>query len=190
MGYYSSNMSSRRNRSAVACQACRRRKVRCTVTVTGIPCINCSQDGMECTVAQRRGTYVYPYLNDMRQYSIQRTTLIHIDIRQAINPCARSARCLIRGPARSRTTGHPDWDPVRRSVAAPFRISPETCRSPDELFQSQLLRQERQRRIPSKAGSKTKSAVPQTLPRLRWRLVMPKQMICLYTQVCTMIECI
>ncbi|PKX97276.1 Zn(II)2Cys6 transcription factor [Aspergillus novofumigatus IBT 16806] len=49
-------MSGRRNRSAVACQACRRRKVRCTVTVTGIPCINCSQDGMECTVAQRRGT--------------------------------------------------------------------------------------------------------------------------------------
>ncbi|KAG2012664.1 hypothetical protein GB937_007013 [Aspergillus fischeri] len=49
-------MSGRRNRSAVACQACRRRKVRCTVTVTGIPCINCSQDGLECTVVQRRGT--------------------------------------------------------------------------------------------------------------------------------------
>ncbi|KAM0119073.1 hypothetical protein ACP6JC_004225 [Aspergillus fumigatus] len=48
-------MSGRRNRSAVACQACRRRKVRCTVTVTGIPCINCSQDGLECTVVQRRG---------------------------------------------------------------------------------------------------------------------------------------
>ncbi|KAJ6139441.1 hypothetical protein N7471_005927 [Penicillium samsonianum] len=43
-------MSTRRYRSAAACQNCRQRKVRCSVTVTGIPCIGCTQDGRECTV--------------------------------------------------------------------------------------------------------------------------------------------
>ncbi|OQD64276.1 hypothetical protein PENPOL_c008G07375 [Penicillium polonicum] len=43
-------MSTRRYRSAAACQNCRQRKVRCSVTVTGIPCIGCTQDARECTV--------------------------------------------------------------------------------------------------------------------------------------------
>lgn len=43
-------MSIRRYRSAAACQNCRKRKVRCSVTVTGIPCIGCTQDARECTV--------------------------------------------------------------------------------------------------------------------------------------------
>ncbi|RFU24442.1 hypothetical protein B7463_g11893, partial [Scytalidium lignicola] len=47
-------MSTRRRfRSAVACQGCRQRKIRCSVTVTGVPCIVCSQDGTECIVPQR-----------------------------------------------------------------------------------------------------------------------------------------
>ncbi|KAJ6008619.1 hypothetical protein N7522_003635 [Penicillium canescens] len=41
-------MSTRRYRSAAACQNCRQRKVRCSVTVTGVPCIGCTQDGREC----------------------------------------------------------------------------------------------------------------------------------------------
>ncbi|KAH6625113.1 fungal-specific transcription factor domain-containing protein [Boeremia exigua] len=40
----------RRHRSTVACQSCRRRKVRCSVTVTGIPCSNCTQDRTTCTI--------------------------------------------------------------------------------------------------------------------------------------------
>lgn len=40
----------RRHRSAVACQACRQRKVRCSLTVTGIPCAGCAQDRTECVV--------------------------------------------------------------------------------------------------------------------------------------------
>lgn len=40
----------RRHRSAVACQACRQRKVRCSITVTGIPCAGCAQDRTECIV--------------------------------------------------------------------------------------------------------------------------------------------
>ncbi|KAH8695414.1 fungal-specific transcription factor domain-containing protein [Talaromyces proteolyticus] len=43
-----------RYRSAVACQNCRRRKVRCTITVTGIPCVGCTQDRAECIVSKRR----------------------------------------------------------------------------------------------------------------------------------------
>ncbi|KAJ4863563.1 fungal specific transcription factor domain-containing protein [Trichoderma breve] len=42
----------RHRRSAVACQNCRRRKVRCSVQVTGIPCINCSQDGVGCVLLE------------------------------------------------------------------------------------------------------------------------------------------
>ncbi|OJJ32923.1 hypothetical protein ASPWEDRAFT_42951 [Aspergillus wentii DTO 134E9] len=43
-------MSSRRHRSTVACQHCRRRKVRCSLMVTGVPCIGCTQDGQECVI--------------------------------------------------------------------------------------------------------------------------------------------
>ncbi|KAJ5220564.1 fungal-specific transcription factor domain-containing protein [Penicillium chermesinum] len=44
----------RRHRSAVACQACRKRKVRCSLTVTGIPCAGCAQDATECIVNPRQ----------------------------------------------------------------------------------------------------------------------------------------
>ncbi|OJJ84168.1 Zn(II)2Cys6 transcription factor [Aspergillus glaucus CBS 516.65] len=47
-------MSTRRYRSAVACESCRRRKVRCSLTVTGFPCIGCAQDRAECVVDERR----------------------------------------------------------------------------------------------------------------------------------------
>ncbi|KAF1812114.1 hypothetical protein P152DRAFT_466895 [Eremomyces bilateralis CBS 781.70] len=43
-------MSTRRYRSAAACQNCRQRKIRCSMTVTGIPCIGCTQDGRECNL--------------------------------------------------------------------------------------------------------------------------------------------
>ncbi|KAL4754157.1 hypothetical protein BDW72DRAFT_148268 [Aspergillus terricola var. indicus] len=43
-------MSTRRYRSTVACHSCRSRKVRCSINVTGIPCIRCSQDRAECVV--------------------------------------------------------------------------------------------------------------------------------------------
>ncbi|CAG8296202.1 unnamed protein product [Penicillium nalgiovense] len=38
----------RHRRSAVACENCRKRKVRCSVSVTGIPCAGCTQDKAEC----------------------------------------------------------------------------------------------------------------------------------------------
>ncbi|KAG8411858.1 hypothetical protein J3458_015154 [Metarhizium acridum] len=41
-----------RYRSAVACQNCRRRKVRCSLSVTGVPCVGCMQDNAECLVHQ------------------------------------------------------------------------------------------------------------------------------------------
>ncbi|KAK2774716.1 hypothetical protein FQN53_003523 [Emmonsiellopsis sp. PD_33] len=48
-------MSTRRYRSAVACHKCRRRKVRCSVTVTGVPCTSCAQDGSQCIISQGAG---------------------------------------------------------------------------------------------------------------------------------------
>lgn len=43
-------MSTRRSRASVACEKCRQRKVRCSITLTGVPCISCTQDGSICTV--------------------------------------------------------------------------------------------------------------------------------------------
>ncbi|OLN81301.1 Cutinase transcription factor 1 beta 3 [Colletotrichum chlorophyti] len=37
-------------RAAVACKACNLRKVRCTVTLSGPPCANCSVDGIPCEI--------------------------------------------------------------------------------------------------------------------------------------------
>ncbi|KAB8218902.1 fungal-specific transcription factor domain-containing protein [Aspergillus novoparasiticus] len=45
----------RRHRSTVACQACRQRKVRCSLTVTGVPCAGCTQDAIECIVNRKQG---------------------------------------------------------------------------------------------------------------------------------------
>ncbi|CAI7611418.1 unnamed protein product [Penicillium discolor] len=44
----------RYRRSAVACQNCRERKVRCSVSVTGVPCAGCTQDRAECIVRERQ----------------------------------------------------------------------------------------------------------------------------------------
>ncbi|KKP07879.1 hypothetical protein THAR02_00087 [Trichoderma harzianum] len=41
-------------RCAVACQACRQRKVRCSLAVTGKPCIGCTQDRAECIVIPKQ----------------------------------------------------------------------------------------------------------------------------------------
>ncbi|KAJ5998702.1 hypothetical protein N7451_006512 [Penicillium sp. IBT 35674x] len=43
----------RRYRSAVACQACRQRKVRCSWSITGVPCAGCAQDGSQCIVDKK-----------------------------------------------------------------------------------------------------------------------------------------
>ncbi|KAI8720002.1 Zn(2)-C6 fungal-type domain-containing protein [Fusarium sp. LHS14.1] len=53
----------RRHRSTVACQECRGRKVRCSVTVTGIPCMRCAQDGIECIVQDGHHTLPHSSLN-------------------------------------------------------------------------------------------------------------------------------
>ncbi|KID81463.1 Transcription factor, fungi [Metarhizium guizhouense ARSEF 977] len=44
----------RRHRSVIACQGCRLRKVRCSLSVTGVPCTTCTQDGTDCLVSPRR----------------------------------------------------------------------------------------------------------------------------------------
>ncbi|EHK21555.1 uncharacterized protein TRIVIDRAFT_192042 [Trichoderma virens Gv29-8] len=46
--------TTRSYRCAVACQACRQRKVRCSLAVTGKPCIGCTQDRAECIVVPKQ----------------------------------------------------------------------------------------------------------------------------------------
>ncbi|KAE8408280.1 fungal-specific transcription factor domain-containing protein [Aspergillus pseudonomiae] len=50
-----STTSARRSRRTIACQRCRQRKVRCSLNVTGAPCIGCTQDRTQCIVPTRRG---------------------------------------------------------------------------------------------------------------------------------------
>ncbi|KAI9037575.1 Zn(II)2Cys6 transcription factor [Aspergillus affinis] len=47
-------MPRRHQRSNIACQTCRQRKVRCSLNITGVPCIGCAQDGAECVVDPKR----------------------------------------------------------------------------------------------------------------------------------------
>ncbi|RDL30745.1 Uncharacterized protein BP5553_10090 [Venustampulla echinocandica] len=41
-------------RATAACKACNLRKVRCTVTLSGPPCANCSVDGIACEIMSRK----------------------------------------------------------------------------------------------------------------------------------------
>ncbi|XRM40844.1 hypothetical protein ABZX51_004149 [Aspergillus tubingensis] len=44
----------RHQRSTIACETCRLRKVRCSLNITGIPCIGCAQDNTQCIVDPKR----------------------------------------------------------------------------------------------------------------------------------------
>ncbi|KAF4463140.1 cutinase transcription factor 1 beta [Fusarium albosuccineum] len=44
-----------RKRSTLACQGCHQRKVRCNVTQSGPPCVNCIGDGIKCEILARGG---------------------------------------------------------------------------------------------------------------------------------------
>ncbi|KAL7785170.1 fungal-specific transcription factor domain-containing protein [Trichoderma ceciliae] len=73
-------MSTRRYRSAIACQTCRVRKVRCSVSMTGVPCISCEQDQTECVLKPRQGkrlrqsTTVFPAPRHYVESSAMRDT--------------------------------------------------------------------------------------------------------------------
>ncbi|KAH7161844.1 fungal-specific transcription factor domain-containing protein [Dactylonectria macrodidyma] len=54
-------------RAAVACKACNQRKVRCTVTLSGRPCANCTVDGVPCEILgrkRRHNSYLLPGVSD------------------------------------------------------------------------------------------------------------------------------
>lgn len=44
----------RTRRAALACQHCRRRKVRCNLAIEGPPCVNCRLDGWACVLPPRK----------------------------------------------------------------------------------------------------------------------------------------
>lgn len=45
-----------KRRAAAACELCHKRKVRCSLDRTGLPCSNCQDDGSVCTVFTRKRT--------------------------------------------------------------------------------------------------------------------------------------
>ncbi|KAE8375425.1 fungal-specific transcription factor domain-containing protein [Aspergillus bertholletiae] len=55
----------RPRRAPLACQHCRRRKVRCNLTVEGPPCVNCRLDGLCCAIPPRKfPRYLAPRTED------------------------------------------------------------------------------------------------------------------------------
>ncbi|TFB00397.1 hypothetical protein CCMA1212_007635 [Trichoderma ghanense] len=112
-------MSTRRYRSAIACQTCRVRKVRCSVSMTGVPCISCEQDQTECVLKPRQGkrsrqgssnTTVFPAPRNYVESSAMRDTA---SSRQS------------RGPNLSSPESSPGVD------AAPVRDSQAPLGTPD-----------------------------------------------------------
>ncbi|KAL7911464.1 hypothetical protein GGI35DRAFT_442871 [Trichoderma velutinum] len=64
----------RRKRAAIACVACRRRKVRCDVAEHGLPCCNCELDQTECniqTTRRKRFKPCYRQIDSPSKYSNQ-----------------------------------------------------------------------------------------------------------------------
>lgn len=53
-GMECSDGKSARKRASKACQSCRSRKVRCSVSDHGIPCYNCKLDGLDCIIPERK----------------------------------------------------------------------------------------------------------------------------------------
>ncbi|KAH7006599.1 hypothetical protein EDB82DRAFT_493867 [Fusarium venenatum] len=51
------------SRATRACLVCRSRKVRCDVSLRGLPCTNCSLDAKECHVAERKSRQQLPCLD-------------------------------------------------------------------------------------------------------------------------------
>lgn len=57
-------MSARRSRASVACEKCRQRKVRCSISLTGVPCVSCTQDGSVCSVRPTKTNISGPLRRD------------------------------------------------------------------------------------------------------------------------------
>ncbi|KAL4740641.1 fungal-specific transcription factor domain-containing protein [Aspergillus similis] len=101
-------MSTRRYRSTVACHSCRSRKVRCSVNVTGIPCIRCSQDRVECVVDTGN--------------EISRASRRHGSMKQRLRAVTSSPLSRIETYTRNQTSAFP-----RRTTDSPAQ--PITSRS-------------------------------------------------------------
>jgi len=96
-----SSMSTRRSRAAIACEKCRQRKVRCSITLTGVPCISCTQDGSVCAVRHTK----------FNKYVDQRTTQIPLT-KVSCSKCASN----IDSPALKHRRRISQWNAVCTTI--------------------------------------------------------------------------
>lgn len=101
----SSTVASRRGRkrAALACQSCHKRKVRCNVTQSGPPCINCLGDGVKCDIIPRGRS------RGRNKYGLYQPSLL-MRLKANLGTCS-----LVRILDRRQNSDAPTHDPVQQS---------------------------------------------------------------------------
>ncbi|RAL13070.1 Zn(II)2Cys6 transcription factor [Aspergillus homomorphus CBS 101889] len=140
-------MSARRYRSTVACHSCRQRKVRCSINVTGVPCIRCAQDHAECVVDA-------PLERTSRRNASARTRA-HAANSSPTNRAAQSAGHAVR-PTIPRTPAfqRPPSESPAVSGSEQYSIQDEE-RNGLEIAAAALGNPERAGQVPFYTGDKT-----------------------------------
>ncbi|PYI05605.1 putative Zn(II)2Cys6 transcription factor [Aspergillus sclerotiicarbonarius CBS 121057] len=134
-------MSARRYRSTVACHSCRQRKVRCSLNVTGVPCIRCAQDHADCVVDARNETV--------------RNHRRHVPTRQRSTPSHSPSNRVGRPSLHRGSTESPVVTGSRNSEAGErFTIQDEE-RNGLEIAEAALGNPERAGQVPFYTGDKT-----------------------------------
>ncbi|KAF1924065.1 uncharacterized protein M421DRAFT_425082 [Didymella exigua CBS 183.55] len=128
----------RRHRSAVACRNCRRRKVRCSVTVTGIPCSNCTQDRTACTIQEVSHELLRSPI-PVSQRQVHSSELIGATVdKSSYAPVRNDSQALYPDrhdpPVRNSHSSLPgDGDPGNAQLGkTPVRLDPERQRNLEE----------------------------------------------------------
>ncbi|PGH13591.1 hypothetical protein AJ79_03584 [Helicocarpus griseus UAMH5409] len=120
-----------RKRASKACQSCRSRKVRCSVSDHGIPCYNCKLDELDCVVPERKR----PTRTAKRQRSLGAV------ISEAVLRMDRSASDSGNSPPESTqgTTSQCGWD---KPFHHPYETENFTSSSPSSLQQGSCTTEE------------------------------------------------
>ncbi|KAJ9602287.1 hypothetical protein H2200_013142 [Cladophialophora chaetospira] len=98
-----------KKRASQACHHCRTRKVKCDVAKSGVPCHNCSSDGIDCVVLESKRS---------RKYRLQKRQLNHL---VSLPPISQAQPRLTSDstPSIQQTNGPTDADSVQRRGSQP-----------------------------------------------------------------------